>query len=224
MTDPLIETCVWPGEFEIRARGGSRTMSGKFPYDKTATRNKGGRVRKERFRKGSMGWQVREFEKLQGEIADMVKSTIDETRKKLLMEQLEDALERRNTFLLVGHSYDKAIADMRSGTLAIKHTDEAVEIEATLPALDKMPSWVRDAVLAVEGGQLRGISPGFVVGAKGGERLVPEDGPGDALVREITDAVVFEYSLVARPSYASTTVDTRAEENPEPETRRRLWL
>ena len=171
-----------------------------------------------------MGWQVREFEKLQGEIADMVKSTIDETRKKLLMEQLEDALERRNTFLLVGHSYDKAIADMRSGTLAIKHTDEAVEIEATLPALDKMPSWVRDAVLAVEGGQLRGISPGFVVGAKGGERLVPEDGPGDALVREITDAVVFEYSIVARPSYASTTVDTRAEENPEPETRRRLWL
>ena len=73
-------------------------MSGKFPYGATATRNKGEEgCKKERFRKGSAGWQVREFEKLQGEIADMVKSTIDETRKKLLIEQLEDALERRNT-------------------------------------------------------------------------------------------------------------------------------
>ena len=42
-----------------------------------------------------------------------------------------------------------------------------------------MPSWILDAVKAVEGGQLRGISPGFVVGAKGqASGLVPEDGDG----------------------------------------------
>ena len=77
-------------------------------------------------------------------------------------------------FMLVGHSYGRAIADMSSGTLTVKHTAAAVEIEALLPDPDRMPSWVRDAVLAVEGGQLRGISPGFQVPAKGGERLVPE--------------------------------------------------
>ena len=64
--------------------------------------------------------------------------------------------------MLVGHSYDRAIADMRSGTLTVKHTAAAVEIEAALPDGDKMPSWVRDAVLAVEGGQLaRDLSRAF---------------------------------------------------------------
>ena len=145
----------------------------------------------------------------------------------MLIEQLEDALEKRNTFLLVGHSYDRAIADMRTGNLKVKHTAAAVEIEAELPAESRMPSWVRDAVLAVEGGQLRGISPGFVVGPKGAERLVPEDGDGNSMVREILDAVVYEYSLVARPAYATTEVDARADEFPElsePPRRRRFWL
>lgn len=55
------------------------------------------------------------------------------------------------------------------------------------------------------------MSPGFAVpAAKGGDRLVREDGPGDALVREVLDCVVFEYSLVARPAYADTTVDARS--------------
>ena len=100
---------------------------------------------------------------------------------------------------------------MRTGTLTVKHT-AAVELEAELPDPDRMPSWVRDAVLAVEGGQLRGISPGFQVPAKGGERLVLEDGPGDSMVREITDAVAFEYSIVARPAYSGTAVDARADD------------
>ena len=52
------------------------------------------------------------------------------------------------------------IADMRSGNLTVKHTAAAVEIEAALPDPDKLTSWARDALLAVEAGQLRGISPG----------------------------------------------------------------
>ena len=60
------------------------------------------------------------------------------------------------------------------------------------------------AVKAVQGGQLRGISPGFQVGAKGRERLVPEPGNPGVMISEIQDATVFEYSLVARPTYAGT--------------------
>ena len=123
----------------------------------------------------------------------MVKDTAAGVR-----EALEDELEKRNTFLLSGHSYDRAIADMSSGTLKIRHTAAAVEIEAALPDPDKMPSWIRDALLAVEGGQLRGISPGFQVPAKGGERMIPEAGNPGVMIREIEDAVAFEYSLVAR--------------------------
>ena len=98
MTDyPIFE-----GNLEVRARGNRRVLSGKFPYGATATIRNTGRARKERFAPESMSWQVREFQKLQGELAETIKASIDETRKQLLIEQLEDGLERRNTHLLVG--------------------------------------------------------------------------------------------------------------------------
>ena len=207
---------IFDGRLEIRARGSGRVLTGRFPYGRTATVRSGGRVRKERFAPGALAWQVREFEKLQAQAAKAVGDVVDEV--------LADALERRNTFLLVGHSYDRTIADMRSGSLKVTHTALAVELEAALPDADKMPSWVRDALLAVEAGQLRGISPGFSVPAKGGERLIPEDGPGGSMVREITDAVAFEYSIVARPAYSGTDVDARADDPALTGSRRRLWL
>ena len=145
--DPII----FDGAFEIRARGDRRVLTGKFPYNKMATVKAGGRVRKERFAPESMSWQVREFQKVQQELADVIESSIEEARKQILIEQLEDAIEKRNTFLLVGHSYDRTIADMRSGTLAVNHKRDAVEIEAELPADEAMPSWVRDAVARSEG-------------------------------------------------------------------------
>ena len=214
---------IFDGAFEIRARGGGRVLSGKFPLGKTATVKSSGRTRKERFKSGSMSWQVREFQKLQGELAEVMKSSLDEARKQILIDQLEDALEKRNTFLLVGHSYDRAIADVRSGTLAVIHKADAVELEAELPDAEQMPSWIKDAVLAIKGKQLRGISPGFQV-ARGGEHLEREDpSAGDSMVRVIDDAVVFEYSLVARPAYAGTDVDARSD-LPMTPTRRRVWL
>ena len=218
--DPII----FDGAFEIRARGDRRVLTGKFPYNKMATVKAGGRVRKERFKSGSMSWQVREFQKVQQELADVIESSIEEARKQILIEQLEDAIEKRNTFLLVGHSYDRTIADMRSGTLAVNHKRDAVELEAELPDDADMPSWVKDAVLAVKGKQLRGISPGFNV-PRGGETLIKEDpSMGDSMIREITDSVVFEYSLVARPAYAGTDVDARSDLPIVSPKRRRVWL
>ena len=207
---------ILDGHLEVRARGSGRVLSGRFPYGRTATVRSGGRVRKERFAPGALAWQVREFEKLQKEAAELVGGVVDEA--------LEDALERRNSFLLVGHSYDKTIADMRSGTLKIRHTPAAVEIEAALPDETRQPSWVKDAVLAVEAGQLRGISPGFQVPAKGGERLVPEPGNPGVMIREIEDAVAYEYSLVSRPAYSGTDVAARADDPALTGSRRRLWL
>ena len=208
---------ILDGHLEIRARGGGgRVLSGRFPYNRTATVRSSGRTRKERFTSGALSWQVREFEKLQAQASELVGKVVDEA--------LDEALERRNSFLLVGHSYDKALADMRSGTLKIRHTTAAVEIEAALPDENKMPSWVRDAVLAVEAGQLRGISPGFAVPAKGGERLIPEPGNPGVMIREVLDAVAFEYSLVARPAYSGTDVSARADDPSLTGSRRRLWL
>ena len=72
------------------------------------------------------------------------------------------------------------------------------------------PHGSRDAILAVKGGQLRGISPGFTVVKEHTEREDPV--AGDSLIRVIDDAVIFEYSLVARPAYAQTEVDARSDD------------
>ena len=205
------------GEVEVRARGGrSRQLVGRFPLGATATVRSAGKIRKERFRgRQSVSWQVDEFERVQRELASLPKGAPAKEQ-----EALQDTLNRRNTHFLVGHDYGKAIADMIAGTLVVTITDELVTLVADLPEEDRQPSWIRDAVLAVEGGQLAGVSPGFQVPAGvEGELLVEEDDYPDVLIREITDSVVFEYSLVARPSYATTSVDAREfgrEGNPGP--------
>ena len=89
---------IFDGAFEIRARGSGRVLSGRFPYNRTATVRSSGRNRKERFKSGSLRWQVREFDKVQKELGAMVEGTADKVRRELL----EDELERRNTFMLVG--------------------------------------------------------------------------------------------------------------------------
>ena len=89
---------IFDGAFEIRARGSGRVLSGRFPYDRTATVRSSGRTRKERFKSGSLRWQVREFDKVQAELGSMVKDTANKVRRELL----EDELERRNTFYARG--------------------------------------------------------------------------------------------------------------------------
>ena len=206
-----MDSIIHDGALEVRRVGGSRILSGSFPLGRTATVRSSGRVRKERFARGrggrSMSWQVREFEKLQKKLADDIGKITDD-----VLAELEDSIEKRNTFLLVGHSYDRTIADMKTGNLALDFSDDFVKFSATLPAEADMPSWIRDAVLAVDGGQLRGISPGFSVPVKGAERLIPEPGNPGVFIREIVDSVVYEFSLVARPAYSGTTIDARNDE------------
>ena len=213
-----MDSLVFDGSLEIRVSGAGRVLRGAFPLGRTATLRSAGRVRKERFASGgggrSVSWQSREFEKLQKELSETISSTLDDAAKTLKVEALEDAIEKRNTHLLVGHSYDRAIADTRTGNLTLAFSDDSVRFEAALPDEIDMPSWVRDAVLAVRGGQLRGVSPGFQVSSKGAERLLPEAGNGNpgVFIREILDATVYEYSLVSRPAYAGTTLDARQDQ------------
>ena len=219
----VMEYPVFMVDLEVRAEGRNRILSALFPYNRTATVASGGRVRKERFSSGSLSWQVREFEKLQVEAAKVIQSGIDEALQAKRLEAIEDALEKRNTFMLVGHDYNRAIADMRSGNLAVQHTDDAVTLRATLPPEGEAPTWIEDAVKGIRGGQVRGVSPGFNVPAKGGERLEREVG-GPSMIRVIDDAVAWEYSLVARPAYSGTTVNARADALADFPRRRRQWL
>ncbi|MCY4557100.1 MAG: HK97 family phage prohead protease [Chloroflexi bacterium] len=241
----LTEYPAFAATLEVRqGENGRRSFTGSFPYGVTATRSNSGRTRKERFASGSLAWQVVEFQKLQAELSKVLGETFDEFQQQAVLQQradipdlsgveparrarieeLSDAIEKRNTHLLTGHSYDHALADMLSGTLAVEHTPERIFLRADLPPIEESPSWVNDAVLGINGGQLRGISPGFQVpAATGRERLIPEPGNAGIMIREIQDGVAYEYSLVSRPTYPLTDIDMRSDDLVLPR-RRRYWL
>ena len=217
---------VYEGELELRQSG--RRLAGRFPYskgtgDRMATVMNKGRVRKERIAGDAFGWQIREFEKLQGELAATIESAVDEARVQVLRQELE----RRNIHVLAGHSYDRPLGDrLRSGA-RVTSTREAVEFELELPGEADQPSYMKDIVAMVRAGLIGGISPGFRVPPRAvvpdGERLEPEPGNAAVQVRVIENAVLSELSVVTRPAYSETDVDVRALEALTPR-RPRVWL
>ena len=217
---------VYEGELELRASG--RRLAGRFPYsqksgDRQATVMNRGRVRKERIGPDAFGWQIREFAKLQDELASTITSAVDEARVQILRQELE----RRNIHVLAGHSYDRPMGDMLRSGARITSTREALEFEVELPPDGDQPGYMRDAIAMIRAGLIGGISPGFRVPPRSvvpdGERLEPEIGNAAIQVRVIENAVLSELSIVTRPAYTETDVDVRALEALTPR-RPRIWL
>ncbi|MCC5966502.1 MAG: HK97 family phage prohead protease [Natronohydrobacter sp.] len=106
-------------------------------------------------------------------------------------------------YFLSGHDFDKPLASRGAGTLTIRDTGEAVQIEAQL---DEGTTWARDFLAAHRSGLIRGLSPGFRV-AEGGEQIVRR---GNGLLRTITRADLVEISAVTRPAYPAAQIEARA--------------
>ncbi|MCY4385402.1 MAG: HK97 family phage prohead protease [Nitrospinae bacterium] len=199
---------VYLGGLEIRQRGGARVLSGRFPYGKLATTSNTGRRRKERIRSGAFRYQVKEFDRVQEELQGLMAEGADQVR----IEAAQETLERRNIHILHGHDFNKPLGDRLRGTARVIEDDAAVAFEVDLPDENLMPTYMADAVKEIEINRAGGISPGFNVGPRGGERLVREPSAlGDADVREVTDAVLFELSIVSRPVYAQTDLSLRGD-------------
>ena len=212
----MYELGIWEAGLELRAKG--RTLFGRFPFDKPATIRDRGTVRKEVFRRGAIGWQLREFEKLQAQLSKDISEAAAEAIREKQME----------VHLLRGHSFDQPLASMKAGTFRLVEKPDGLEFEADLPEESKQPTWMVDTRLAVESGLMRGVSPGFKIPPKDvvpdAEALEPEPGNAGVMVRVINQAVLFELSLVSRPVYKGSEVNLRHEDvDPEPR-RRRLWL
>ena len=131
--------------------------------------------------------------------------------------------------LLAGHSFDRPIASKSAGSLTFRDGPDALEFSAALPLDSQQPSWVRDTVLAVQAGSVRGISPGFSIPPRGrvpnAERLVQEPGNPGVSIRELADVLLAELSLVTRPAYSGTAVDLRSEYSDTHDMERRYrWL
>lgn len=106
---------------------------------------------------------------------------------------------------LAGHDFDRPLASRAAGTLTLRDTDAALEIEARIAPGMAGVSYVRDLLAAHAAGLIRGLSPGFRV-RQGGE-TVTED--GDAILRTIRAADLFEISAVTRPAYPAAQIEAR---------------
>ena len=217
---------ILPGELEIRARGDRRTLSGVFPYNKTATVRDRGKRRKERVRSRAFGWQLRRFQELQEELAQVIKGGVEQTQREIIEEQLE----RANVHVLSGHSFDKPLGDMLKGTARLTDSDDAVRFEVDLPDERDMPSYMLDVVKEIRTNRAGGVSPGFAIPPRNvvpdAEEFIDEPGNPGVQIRVIKQAVLHEMSIVTRPAYGSTEVDIRAVHGAQglQNRRPRLWL
>ena len=218
---------VYEGSLELRQSG--RRLAGSFPYsqgsgDRMATVMNRGKIRKERIGPDAFGWQIREFEKLQGELASTITNAVDEARVQIIRQELE----RRNIHVLAGHSYDRPMGDMLRSGARVTSTREAVEFEIELPPEGDQPGYMRDTIAMIRSGLIGGISPGFRVPPRAvvanAERLEPEPGNSAVQVRVIANAILYELSIVTRPVYSETEIDVRQRDDLTPFKRLRIWL
>ncbi|MBD2840767.1 HK97 family phage prohead protease [Erythrobacter rubeus] len=187
MTSP-----VFSAGLELREEGdGTRRLRGSFPYRKRAVIDSGGngrRPRKEQFASRAFSFAVEDTE--------------------------------RDIHLLIGHSFDRPLASRKAGTLSFTDSDDALTFEAVLTREIQRTTWGQDFLAAYAAGLITGLSPGFRVAPPEAvprpEETVDEDpAEGNALIRTIFAAVLFEMSLVTRPAYPDTEADLRSF-NPAP--------
>ncbi len=183
------------GDLEVRRKGdGGVRLSGRFPYGQRAVLSDGGRngrPRKEEIASHAFAYRI------------------------------DDPKE--DIHLLAGHSYDKPLASRGAGTFDIRDTAEAVIFDATITAEMQRVSYVQDALAGLAAGLIIGLSPGFRIppqrAVKDAEKISeePDDGSLDeqgqprrgAIIRTITAALLYEFSLVTRPAYPETQVEAR---------------
>ena len=182
MTGPVFDSGL-----ELRAAGdGTRRLKGRFPYGKRAVLDAGGkgrRPKKEEFAPKSLAFAVEDPD--------------------------------RDVHLLLGHSFDKPLASKKARTLILLDSDDALSFEAILTPEIQEASWVKDFIAGFLAGLITGISPGFRIAppevVENPEEVTEEDpSEGNALIRTIFAAILFELSIVTRPAYHETELDMRS--------------
>lgn len=189
---------LWAGHaggLEIRKRSsGALALSGRFPYGKPAVLSDGGRngrPRKEVIAPRAFDYRIKTPSEHGG---------------------------KKDIHLLVGHDYGKPLASVRSDTLEIASTAEAVTFTAEIAEDMQDVSYVRDALAAISAGLAVGISPGFRLPPKRrvaepekveDEGSDPENGAFNAIIRTVTAALLYELSIVTRPAYPDTQLEAR---------------
>ena len=176
------------GSLEVRKRGSSRTLRGSFPTGRsnTAVLSDGGRTgkpKKEYFKSGSFT------------------HSIDSSDQEI--------------YVLSGHEFSKPLASKLSETAKFWEDASGLQFEARLGEDILSTSYAGDLLAQISSGIVAGVSIGFRVPP---QRTVPdaervfEEPPeeGDALIRELSDVILYEVSIVTSPAYKNSTIEARS--------------
>jgi HK97 family phage prohead protease len=175
------------GGLELRrdGRGKGKRLRGRFPYGKRAVLSDGGktgRPRKEVIAPRAFAYRVDR----PGE----------------------------DIHFLVGHDYDRPLASRGADTLSLQDTAEALTFDALITVEMQETTWAADFLRSFAAGLILGLSPGFRIPPP---RTVPdaetveEEDPreGDALIRTIFAALLYELSAVTVPAYKDAGIEER---------------
>lgn len=175
----------------------------------TATVSDRGSRRKERFEASAFDYSINR--------AKQAKAALNAAQRRAGAVPSEVLTEAKaaDIWILTGHDYNRPLGSVVEGNARIARTRNDVVFEADLPAEANAPSWVRDAINAIEAGFVTGVSPGFRIPPRSAvanaERFEPEPGNTGVLIRVIREAVLSEMSLVTRPVYAASSAELRGE-------------
>jgi uncharacterized protein len=184
------------GTLELRANGGSVSLRGSFPYNKTAVlsdggRN-GGRPQKEIIASRAFAFRVND------PAADI--------------------------HLLAGHSYDRPLASKGAGTLSLQDGDDELRFEAEIVSDIAATTYAADLLKQIRANLVRGLSPGFRLppprAVKNAETIVDEGfdvarGMHNAVIRTVNEALLYELSVVTSAAYPEAQIALRNWSPPE---------
>jgi hypothetical protein len=179
-----------PATLELRKdTGGGRRLTGRFPYNKTATLSDGGRTgkpRKERFAPRAFAYRVNQ--------------------------------PNEDIHILLAHDYSKPLASKGTTTLSLFDRDDALTFDAAIQPAIAETQYAKDMFALIESGMVVGLSPGFRIPPERAvedaveeteEDYEPELGNFGAIIRTVKQALLYELSVVTRPAYVEAYVELR---------------
>lgn len=129
-------------------------------------------------------------------------------REKIAPEAFDSVLndESREVMAYWGHDINKPLGRRSAGTLRLTKTDTLLKFEADAPDT----SWGRDAVAAIERGDVQGMSFRFRVMPEGDTW---EEDKDRNLVRTLRNVELQEVSPTAEPAYTKSSASVRSMES-----------
>ena len=220
-----MERAVFDGALELRqaGAGGPSVLRGSFPYaPAVGIISNRGRRRKERFSPLAFDFSIKRAE---AALERLRRATASGNRAAIRTASEEASAANIN--ILSGHDFGKPLGDLLSGTARLTNTREALQFEVDMPRLP--PTYFEDIIRQIGAGLLLGVSIGFNIppNKPNAEREVPEEGNPNVTVREVNDALLYEVSIVTRPSHGASmgSVEMRGEAlELNPQRRRLAWL